>query len=249
MNNARKLTPQEVYDNIDDYSVLSLGNATQGIPKDTQFIAKIVEPIEKQFVEALDNTVYKVPVKYDEGLEEPLYFKVKVSEGAVKRVEERHGEDYVGKRAFFTKSSWKGRLVHHVNVILNEGNGPKEKPPLKLKETKDEQPADGDLSDIAEPVKEVYKGEEKNTVVDHKLPKEKQPELQPEIEDWAKKFESMKDDFVASFCQDGNYPKTFVDWVKDEKSCGTDYFTQFSEDDVREEGAKAYFAICHRLGI
>jgi hypothetical protein len=102
---------------------------------------------------------------------------------------------------------------------------------------------------IAPAVAEVFKGPANSTVVDHTLPKEKQPELPVELTEWAKQFDHIKEDFKASFCNDGNYPKTFIEWVEDASACGTDYFQQFNEEDLRLIGAKTYFAICHRLGI
>jgi hypothetical protein len=224
---ARKLTPEEVRTFVDDWAVLKLGNATEGIPKDTQFIAKIVEPIEKIYVEQMEKDTYYFKVKYDDGLEEPVFFKVRVSEAATQRVIEKHGEDYVGKRAFFTKNSWKGNIVHHVNIITKDQETTK--PEFKIK---------GE-SDKETPVVEV----------EAEVPKKQEPELPKELHGWVVRFDTIKEDFKSSFCQDGNYPKTFVEWVQDEESCGTDYFNQFQGEELRAVATKVYYAIRGRLGL
>ena len=246
-NNLRKLSAQEVYDNIDDYGVLSLGSATSGIPKDTQFIAKILEPVDIQFVEQLNGNVCKFSVELKDKDIEPIQFKVRVSESAVNRMLEKYpNEEYVGKRAFFSKASWKTRLVHHVNIIMKDSEF-QGKPELVLKAKPE--PAKEVPAEKVDPVTEVVTSPKPTEVVDHSLPEEKQPELPVELNEWAVQFDSIPEQFKDSFCQDGNYPKTFVDWVTDATACGTDYFSKLEGEDLRAEATKVYFAMCHRLGL
>jgi hypothetical protein len=93
-------------------------------------------------------------------------------------------------------------------------------------------------------------GKEETPVVDHTLPEEKKPEMPVELMEWAKQFDSIKDAFKESFCQDGNYPETFVRWMLDKESCGTDYVISHKTPELqRMVATRIYYALCHRLGL
>ena len=231
-NKLRMLTAQEVYDNIDDYGVLSLGGGANGLPKNTQFIAKILEPVNIEFVEALDKNVCKFVVEYKDNNTEPFQFQVRVSESAVKRMEAKHPDNsYVEKRAFFSKAIWSGKNVHHVNVILKDKSS--KKPELIIKNKEPETNNSG--PELSPAMQEVVQNTESKSSLVAGAPADKTPDFPEELKEWSEKIKGMKDDFYSHFCTDDvlqgrAQPIAFLDWMKDKDACETDYIAEFDGD-------------------
>jgi hypothetical protein len=103
---------------------------------------------------------------------------------------------------------------------------------------------------IAPAVQQAFNAKVNNTIVDHTLPAEKKPQLPTELTEWATQFDNIKEAFQESFCNDGHYPTTFVGWMLDQASCGTNYVVaQKTPEEQRAKAVVIYEALCHRLGL
>jgi hypothetical protein len=252
-NNNRILSPQEVVDAINGFNVLQLGGSESGIPKGTSFMAKILGPVVEEYVEKLDKTKYNIPVEYRPEGYEAMEFTVNVSEGAIKRLKEKHGEEYIDKMAYFAKNNWKGRVVHHVNPLNGQQRQKVElKPKGELKAKQEE---------IAESVEQVSKASEGNaqsesnevrrtneqaaegigdalgeTIKQKIRDNLSEYEHPADIKAWADGAKDQYDVFKA------NFPtvKEFQEYVLG-PACDTDYFKGL--DDGNATIAKVYYRI------
>lgn len=228
----RKLTHEEVFANINEYGQLSLGSSEKGIPINTQFVAEITGEVISVFNEKADKTFYSFPVKYHCKGFTPEYieFQVTVVENkALKMVQEN--PDYVGKQVIFGKGRFNSKTFHSLLVLKqapNEGFvAPKKMPDLSAPLTKEEQKA-------------------------FATPESRQPELPVELTEW---FENNivpnKQAFLDNLATDkiGEHPVTFLAWISDPASCGTDYILNLTGPDKEAKALGLYHAMMFKLGV
>jgi hypothetical protein len=117
---TRELSLDEVKGFVDDYLCLKM----HSIPADTHLIAKIRDkgytrtiPSKEEGKE--DSVLYFMPVTYEkDGVEADL--NIRVSEATYKRFHDKYkDQDFIGKHAFFSKTSFNGKFPQFVNVINN----------------------------------------------------------------------------------------------------------------------------------
>jgi hypothetical protein len=240
--NNRILSPQEVVDAINGFNVLQLGGSESGIPKGTSFMAKILGPVVEEYVEKLDKTKYNIPVEYRPEGYEAMEFTVNVSEGAIKRLKEKHGEEYIGKMAYFAKNNWKGRVVHHVNPLNGQQRQKVElKPKGDLQKDSVKASSEGNIvNDTVESVNQEASegnGEALSETIKQKIRDNLSDYEHPaDIKAWADGAKDQYDIFKA------NFPtvKEFQEYVLG-PACDTDYFKGL--DDGNATIAKVYYRI------
>lgn len=115
---TKELSVDEVKEIIDDRFGLQI--KLKDVEPNHHIILKILKPIEKGSYDFGGETkqTYKIFCEYKPKNIEPVNLTVQVGENAAKRLEEKFPEEsYVGKYAFFSRTSFEGKFPQFINPM------------------------------------------------------------------------------------------------------------------------------------